>query len=82
MSPINLEFALTPDQFQAVRLRFAEHGVDLPEANSGELSYKGVTAGFTYDGEALRVAVTDKPFLASERMVREKLTAFIESSIE
>ncbi len=81
MTPIELEFKLTPAAFQAVRRHFAEHHVEVPDEASGEIEQSGVKARFTYDGQVLRVTVYDKPFLATDSLVIAKLTDFIESTL-
>ena len=81
MTPIDLEFQIGPEKFQAVRRHFAEHHVAVPDEASGEIEQSGVKARFTYDGITLRVQVYDKPWIYPEAKVIEKLSDFINSAI-
>lgn len=80
MSPIELEYPVTPQKFQAIRRNFAEHGVEVPDETSGEISQHGVTARFTYDGITLRLSIIKKPFLATTSYVTNSLNEFIAES--
>lgn len=75
--PVSLEFAMSEGRWQAVRGRFAEKGVDVPDEASGEISEHGVKVRFTWDGWTLRLTIVDKPFYLRESRVVDGLTEFI-----
>ncbi len=80
-----MSFDLTPiqadaDQWQHIREAFRLEGVDVPDEAAGEIEQDGIKARFTFDGQTLRVTVTDKPFLYPESVVKRRLENFIESA--
>ena len=74
---IDLRFPMTPEEYQVVRERFAEAGVEVPDGYQGVITMSGVSASFTYGAEELKIHVFQKPFLAPDSMVVSKLTDFI-----
>lgn len=81
MDPINLNFDVTPDQWQNVRSAFARKGVDVPDEAAGEISQSGIRARFTFDGARLSVTIYEKPFIYPIRVVVERVKNFIEDAI-
>ena len=66
-------------KWQRVRAKFAADGVEVPDSTSGTISYKGVMASFTFDGNYIRITVLDKPWV-TEGFVETKLDEYIESA--
>lgn len=80
MTPQTIVFKdVTPNKWQAIRRAFASQDVSVPDADSGTIEQKGVTANFQRYGDTL--SVTDKPWLVTMDFVVCKLTAFINSAI-
>ena len=54
----------------------AEQGIDLV-GMSGSISKSGVSATYSFDGSKLRVAITKKPFLVSEKFCEQRLREWL-----
>lgn len=71
-------YPLTPQQFDTLRSRLLEEGVTLPaEAYYGQLSFKGITLKYNYDGVKLTLSVMQKPFLIPAAMIWEQVDKWI-----
>lgn len=70
---------VTPDRFECMKERLQEEsGVSIPPGNEGELSGRGFTADFEWDGASnLTIRVTDKPFFVSCENIDQALIQFV-----
>lgn len=77
-----IQVAMTPEQFAAKREQLKrEQGIDLI-GRQGSISKSGVSATYVYNGEALKVLITHKPFLVSTAFCEQKLLEWLNSKGE
>jgi hypothetical protein len=70
---------VTPDAFECMKKKLQNYGIDVPPGSSGELSGKGVTGNFEWDGKSkLTIIIKEKPFLVSCETADEKLILFVD----
>ena len=51
-----------PDTFECMKTKLQNYGVSVPSGNEGELSSKGISAHYLWDGKStIAIKVTDKP---------------------
>lgn len=56
-------FPATPAQLDHLRAELATNGVTVPAGDSGQITGRGITADFTYDGSSgLVVTIRSKPW--------------------
>lgn len=67
-------------QFAAATRRLAENGIEL-SGREGTLTKDGITGTYTYDGEALSIDITDRPFFLPLSMIEQRLEAYFEQSV-
>ena len=71
---------VTPDTFTCMKQGLENYGISVPPGTSGELSGKGVTAQFRWDGESrLTIKITEKPFFVSCDTANRKINNYIEA---
>ena len=69
---------VTPTVFECMKKKLEAAGTKVPHGNSGEMSSKGVTAHFEWDGkERLKITINKKPFYATCSMIIGKITNFV-----
>jgi len=67
-----------PDTFNCLKKRLQGYGIQVPAGNRGELSGKGVTANFEWDGQStLTITITEKPFIVSYEVVAQQIKSFV-----
>ena len=70
---------VTPTVFDCMKKKLEDAGIHVPSGDSGEMSGKGVTADYSWDGKSvLAVTITDKPWYASCGMVTGKIHDFVQ----
>ena len=70
---------VTPKVFDCMKNKLESYGIHVPPGHSGEMSGKGVTAQYSWDGEStLDVTITDKPWYASCGAVTGKIHDFVD----
>src|SRR5512139_1368749 len=70
---------VSPDTFQCMKTKLQNYGVSVPSGNEGELSSKGVSAHYLWDGKTtLIIKVKDKPALVSCETAAKELTKFVD----
>jgi hypothetical protein len=70
---------VSPDTFQCMKTKLQNYGVSVPSGNGGELSSKGVSAHYLWDGKStLVIKVTDKPALVSCETANKELIKFVD----
>ena len=67
-----------PDVFNCMKKKLQEYGIHVPSGNRGEISGKGITADFEWDGKShLTIKITEKPFIVSCGAVAGKIKGFV-----
>ncbi len=70
---------VSPDTFQCMKTKLQNYGVSVPSGNEGELSSKGVSAHYLWDGKStLVIKVTDKPAFVSCETADNELKKFVD----
>jgi len=70
---------VTPDAFECMKEKLQDYGIDIPPGNEGELSGKGITGGFEWDGKSiLTITIKEKPFGVSCETADERLILFVD----
>jgi len=70
---------VTPDVFECMKTKLQNYGINVPTGNKGELSGKGVTGTFDWDGKSsLNLRITRKPFFVSCGTADREITKFID----
>ncbi len=70
---------ITPDTFECMKKKLQDYGIDVPPGNKGELSGKGITGSFEWDGKSeLTLIITKKPLFISCRTADREITKFID----
>ena len=79
MANKTLTFQLTPEQFEQRKEIIAQAGIQIPNGNIGEISHKGVTVKYAYDGVSqLQVVVEHKPWMIPTSTVESKITEWFQ----
>ena len=69
----------TPDAFECMKKKLQDYGIEVPPGNSGELSGKGITGSFEWDGKSyLTITITKKPFLVNCDTADRELIKFVD----
>ena len=67
-----------PDTFNCMKKKLQDNGIYIPGGYRGELSGKGITASFEWDGQSnLTITITEKPFIVSCEVAAQKMRAFV-----
>ncbi|MDD4681479.1 MAG: hypothetical protein PHP79_11495 [Clostridia bacterium] len=67
-----------PDTFNCMKKKLQEAGIHIQPGYRGELSGKGVTADFEWDGQSkLTITITEKPFIVSCEFAAQKIKGFV-----
>ncbi|WP_410510009.1 hypothetical protein RSJ42_07785 [Methanosarcina hadiensis] len=70
---------VTPDAFECMKSRLQNYGIDVPPGNEGEISGKGVTGSFEWDGKSLlTITIEEKPFWVSCETADERVMLFVD----
>ena len=70
---------VTHDTFECMKKKLQDYGIDVPSENKGELSGKGITGSFEWDGESeLTLTITRKPFFITCGTAEREITRFID----
>jgi len=65
---------VTPAVFDSIKMSIQNYGIYVPSGNSGEISYMGVSAYFTWDGESnLIIQFTNLPLFIDSDTANDKL---------
>jgi hypothetical protein len=65
--------------FECMKSKLQNYGIYVPPGNEGELSEKGVSANFMWDGESnLNVGVTEIPLFVRCETASNELNNFVE----
>jgi hypothetical protein len=76
--PVTLS-GITSDTFGCMKTKLQDYGIDVPPGNKGELSGKGITGSFDWDGKSiLTLTITRKPFFISCQTADREITKFID----
>ncbi|WP_440944991.1 hypothetical protein ACSAZL_12585 [Methanosarcina sp. T3] len=68
---------VTPGMFECLKEKLQGYGIDVPPGNKGELSDRGITGSFEWDGESnLTLTITRKPFFISCQTVGKEIVRF------
>jgi hypothetical protein len=79
--PNTLTFPLSPSQYQSRVSELAAQGIPIT-GNSGEVEYKGVTVGYSYNGtDTLVVTIEKKPWYDPESTVESAITGWFTEPI-
>lgn len=69
---------VSPSTFECMKSKLQNYGVDVPPGNDGELSAKGVSANFLWDGKSLlTVGVKELPFFVRCERASNELSNFV-----
>jgi hypothetical protein len=69
---------VSPDTFNCMKKKLQNAGIHVPPGNRGELSGKGITADFEWDGQSnLTITITEKPFIVSCEVAAMKIKQFV-----
>lgn len=64
--------------FNCMKSQLQNHGINVPAENAGQLSDRGVTANFMWDGNStLTIGVTNTPPLVSCEIASNELRDFV-----
>ncbi|MDD2613488.1 MAG: hypothetical protein PHQ15_02075 [Methanosarcina sp.] len=67
-----------PDTFNCMKKKLQDYGIHVPLGYKGELSGKGITAIFEWDGQSnLTITITEKPFIVSCESAAQKIKGFV-----
>jgi hypothetical protein len=70
---------VTPDAFECMKKKLQDYGIDVPSGNKGELSRKGITGSFVWDGKSeLTIIIKEKPLLVSCETADKRLILFVD----
>ncbi|AKB51769.1 hypothetical protein MSBRW_2516 [Methanosarcina barkeri str. Wiesmoor] len=70
---------ITPDTFECLKTNLQSYGIDVPPGNKGELSGRGITGNFEWDGKSdLTLTITRKPVFISCETADREITRFID----
>jgi hypothetical protein len=70
---------VTPDTFECMKKKLQDYGINVPPGNKGELSGKGITGSFEWDGKSdLTLRITKKPFFISCGTADKEITKFVD----
>jgi hypothetical protein len=73
---------VTPTVFDSIKTFVQNYGIFVPSGDSGEISYRGVSAYFMWDGKSyLTIKFTNLPFLINCNTANAKLDSFINQFI-
>jgi hypothetical protein len=73
---------VTPAVFDSIKMFIQNYGIYVPSGNSGEISYMGVSAYFTWDGESnLTIQFTNLPLFIYSDTANAKLDNFVNQFI-
>jgi hypothetical protein len=75
-----IQVPMTEQQFATASRRFADNGITLT-GREGTLTKDGITANYKYDGVALNIDVTDRPFFLPLSMIEQRLEHYLEQSL-
>jgi hypothetical protein len=71
-------YNISQDTFECMKTKLQDYGIYVPPGDSGELSDKGITGTFLYDGESiLTIEITKKPVFVSCETEDNELTRFV-----
>lgn len=69
---------VTPDNFEFMKKRLNNAGIQTPAGNRGKLSGRGIVADFEWDGICnLTVIIKQKPFFVSCEIAESQIKQFI-----
>jgi hypothetical protein len=69
---------VTPGTFECMKSKLQNYGVNVPPGDYGELSARGVSADFLWDGESLlTVGVKELPFFVRCERASNELSNFV-----
>ncbi len=67
-----------PEVFNCMKKKLQEAGIHVPPGYRGELSGKGISADFDWDGQSkLTITITEKPFIVSCELAAQKIKGFV-----
>ncbi|WP_440944990.1 hypothetical protein ACSAZL_12580 [Methanosarcina sp. T3] len=70
---------VTPEAFECMKKKLQDYGIDVPPGNEGELSGKGVTGSFEWDGKSvLTIIIKEKPFGVSCETADGRIILFVD----
>ena len=70
---------VTSDAFECMKTKLQNYGINVPPGNKGELSGKGITGSFEWDGKSeLTLIIKEKPFSVSCETADERLILFVD----
>lgn len=69
----NMTLNVTDEQFESAKKSIRENGGGV---SACEFWVKGVEGDFERDGDTMYIEITDKPWLASEGMIKEEIHKF------
>lgn len=70
---------VTPSVFECLKEKLQGYGVNVPPGNTGELSGRGITGSFEWDGKSnLTLTITRKPFIISCETADREITKFLD----
>lgn len=70
---------VTPDAFECMKKKLQDYGINVPPGNKGELSGKGVTGSFEWDGKSvLTIIIKERPSSVSCETADQKIILFVE----
>ena len=62
-----------------MKKKLQDYGINVPPGNKGELSGKGITGSFEWDGKSdLTLRITKKPFFISCGTADKEITKFVD----
>jgi len=69
---------VSDDTFNCMKKKLQNYGIYVPPGNRGELSGKGITADFEWDGQSnLTITIMKKPFIVSCEIAAQKIKGFV-----
>jgi hypothetical protein len=70
---------VTPDAFECMKNTLQNYGIDVPPGNEGEISERGVTGSFEWDGKSiLTITIKEKPSWISCETADERVILFVD----
>lgn len=70
---------VTPDAFECMKNKLQNYGIEVPPGNEGEMSERGVTGSFEWDGESvLTITIKEKPSWVSCETADERVILFVD----
>jgi hypothetical protein len=76
-------YPLTPEQFNALKTKLIQMGVQLEDGNDGEIAYKGIKLKYRYwppdsmRSGSLTLTILEKPFLISQGLIWGKVDEWL-----